>query len=66
MSETAIHYGYKSPGSFCFEAFKHLLYPNAIAHTVVRGFLPMNVRVLKERNCLVYHAVNTGARLIRS
>ena len=37
MSETAIHYGYKSLGSFCLEPFKHLLYPNAITHTVVRG-----------------------------
>ena len=38
MSETAVHYRYKSPGSFCIEAFKHFLYPNAITHTVVRGF----------------------------
>ena len=38
MSQTAIHYGYKSLGSFCLEPFKRLLYPNAITHTVVRGF----------------------------
>ena len=58
MNETASHCGYKSLRSFCFEAFKYRLYPNAVTHTTSEWFT--------EQNCLVYYVFNTGARLIRS
>ena len=63
MSETASHYRYKSLGSFCFEAFKHFLYPNAVTRTTSYGFA-VSVRVFNEENCLAYYVFNTGARLI--
>lgn len=65
MSETASHYRYKSLGIFCFEAFKHFLYPNAVTRTTSYGFA-VSVRVFNEENCLAYYVLNTGARLIRS
>ena len=65
MSETASHYRHKSLGSFCFEAFKHFLYPSAVTRTTSYGFA-VSVRVFKEENCLAYYVLNTGVRLIRS
>ena len=65
MSETASHHRYKSLGSFCFEAFKHFLYPNAVTRTTSDRFA-VSGRVFKVENCLAYYVLNTGARLIRS
>ena len=65
MSENALisHYRYKSVRSFCFETFKHLLYPNVTTKTSYG--ITGECKSFKRRQLfsLLYF---TGARLIRS
>ena len=53
--------------SFCFEAFEHVLYPNAVTHKTRSGFTDECKSVKSRKLCiLAYMFFETGARSPRA